>query len=127
MTWSSLRAFGLLRPLRGSACGLGQPDAFGHTPDQVAPNGHSYWDNYIADIAPGDAFLAIELDPASGTFTIPAASANRIYTLIWTTDLSTDKDKWMETPLGTGNPDAKIPIPDATAKSIFARIRVELP
>ena len=106
---------------------LDDHNASGHTPDEVAPNGHSYWDNYIADINPGDAFLAVELDPASGTFTIPAASHNRIYTLIWTTDLSTDKDQWTETPLGTGNPDAIIPIPDTTAKSFFARIRVELP
>ena len=106
---------------------LADHDASGHTPDQVAPNGHTYWDNYIADIDPGDMFLTIKLDPASGTLTIPAASPNRIYTLIWTTDLSTDKDKWKEVSLGSGDPDAKIPIPDTTAKSFFARVRVELP
>jgi hypothetical protein len=106
---------------------LADHDASGHTPEQVAPNGHTYWDNYIADIDPGDMFLTIKLDPASGTLTIPAASPNRIYTLIWTTDLSTDKDKWKEVSLGSGDPDAKIPIPDTTAKSFFARVRVELP
>ena len=106
---------------------LADHDASGHTPDQVAPNGYTYWDNYIADIDPGDMFLTIKLDPASGTLTIPTASPNRIYTLIWTTDLSTDKDKWKEVSLGSGNPDAKIPIPDTTAKSFFARVRVELP
>ena len=94
---------------------LADHDAPGHTPDQVAPNGYTYWDNYIADIDPGDMFLTIVLDPASGTLTIPAASANRIYTLIWTTDLSTDKDKWKEQPLGPVNPNAKISIPDPTA------------
>ena len=72
-------------------------------------------------------FLTIKLDPASGTLTIPAASANRIYTLIWTTDLSTDRDKWKEQPLGPVNPNAKISIPDPTAKSFFARVFVELP
>ena len=106
---------------------LADHDASGHAPDQVAPNGHTYWDNYIADIDPGDMFLTIKLDPASGTLTIPAASANRIYTLIWTTDLSTDRDKWKEQPLGPVNPNAKISIPDPTAKSFFARVFVELP
>ena len=106
---------------------LADHGASGHSPDEEAPNGRSYWDNYIADIDPGGAFLAVELDPASGAFTIPAASANRIYTLVWTTDLSADRDEWTETPLGTGDPDAMIPLPDTTAKSFFALIRVELP
>jgi hypothetical protein len=106
---------------------LADHGASGHSPDEEAPNGRSYWDNYIADIDPGGAFLAVELDPASGAFTIPAASANRIYTLVWTTDLSADRDEWTETPLGTGDPDAMIPLPDTTAKSFFALISVELP
>lgn len=99
--------------------------ASGHAAGETAPNGHTYWDNYIADIDPGDRFLAIKLDPASGTFTIPAASANRTYTLVWTTDLSADEDEWTEQSLGAGDPSAKISIP-TNAATFFSRVRAWL-
>ena len=104
---------------------LADHDAGGCTADQVAPNGSSYWDNYIADIDPDDAFLTIELDVSSYTFTIPAASTNRIYTLLWTTDLSTGE--WTELPLGVGNPSTANPLPIVDAPSLFVCVRVELP
>lgn len=104
---------------------LADHDAGGCTADQVAPNGRSYWDNYIADIAPDDAFLTIELDVSSYTFTIPAATPNRIYTLLWTTDLSTGE--WTELPLGVGNPSTANPLPIVDAPSLFVCVRVELP
>lgn len=104
---------------------LADHDAGGCTADQVAPNGRSYWDNYIADIDPDHAFLTIELDVSSYTFTIPAATPNRIYTLLWTTDLSTGE--WTELPLGVGNPSTANLLPIVDAPSLFVCVRVELP
>ena len=104
---------------------LADHDAGGCTADQVAPNGRSYWDNYIADIDPDHAFLTIELDVSSYTFTIPAATPNRIYTLLWTTDLSSGE--WTELPLGVGNPSTANPLPIVDAASLFVCVRVELP
>lgn len=104
---------------------LADHDAGGHTAEQSASNGHTYWDNYIADIDPDDAFLTIDLDVSSYTFTIPAASTNRIYTLLWTTDLSTGE--WTELPLGVGNPSTANPLPIVDAPSLFVCVRVELP
>jgi len=124
--WSNTKEFLTAQTLTPFEQWLADHAASGHAAGETAPNGHTYWDNYIADIDPGDRFLAIKLDPASGTFTIPAASANRTYTLVWTTDLSADEDEWTEQSLGAGDPDAVLPIP-TNAATFFSRVRAELP
>ena len=84
--------------------------ASGHAAGETAPNGRTYWDNYIADIDPGDTYLAIEIaDPSAGTFTIPAASPNRTYTLLWTTNLATGD--YQQQDLGPGAPAPSSPVP----------------
>ncbi len=90
---------------------LADHDAAGAAADDIAGDDvHTFWDYYLADIDPySSTFLAIEIaDPAAGTFTIPAASANRIYYLLWTTDLTQDMT---EQSLGAGDPSAAIPFP----------------
>lgn len=98
--------------------------ASGHTAGETAPNGRTYWDNYIADIDPGDTYLAIEIaDPSAGTFTIPAASPNRTYTLLWTTNLATGD--YQQQDLGPGAPSSSIPFP--TPADWYGGLEVALP
>ena len=58
----------------------------------IADNGHTYWENYIADIDPTSTNeLELVPNPTTGsTFTVPAASENRYYQLIYSTDLTGD-------------------------------------
>lgn len=98
--------------------------ASGHAAGETAPNGRTYWDNYIADIDPGDTYLAIEIaDPSTGTFTIPAASPNRTYTLLWTTNLATGD--YQQQDLGPGAPSTSIPFP--TPADWYGGLQVTLP
>ncbi|MBR3584133.1 MAG: S8 family serine peptidase [Kiritimatiellae bacterium] len=98
--------------------------ASGHAAGETAPNGRTYWDNYIADIDPGDTYLAIEIaDPSAGTFTIPAASPNRTYTLLWTTNLATGD--YQQQDLGPGAPSTSIPFP--TPADWYGGLQVTLP
>ena len=98
--------------------------ASGHAAGETAPNGRTYWDNYIADIDPGDTYLAIEIaDPSAGTFTIPAASPNRTYTLLWTTNLATGD--YQQQDLGAGAPSTSIPFP--TPADWYGGLQVTLP
>ena len=53
------------------------------------------------------------------------ADTARIYTLLWTTDLSTGE--WTELPLGVGNPSTANPLPIVDTPSLFVCVRVELP
>ena len=68
---------------------LGRHRAVGANPLALAPNGHTFYENYIADIDPASPFdLAIDFtDPASDTFGISNASADRYYQLLYTTNL----------------------------------------
>ena len=56
----------------------------------IASNGRTYWENYIADIDPTSTNeLAIVPDLSTGsTFTVPSASSNRYYQLIYSTNLA---------------------------------------
>ncbi len=103
---------------------LSAHEASGHDAGETAPNGRTYWDNYIADIDPGDTYLAIEIaDPSAGTFTIPAASPNRTYTFLWTTNLATGD--YQQQDLGAGAPSAPIAFP--TPGDWYGGLEVALP
>ncbi len=94
----------------------------GAAPSDPAPNGRTYWDNYLADIAPSAPYLAIEIaDPSAGTFTIPAASTNRAYTLLWTTNLATGP--YEQQPLAAPS----TPIPFPTSAEWYGGLQVTLP
>lgn len=69
---------------------LDEHDATGHAPTDEASNGHTYWDNYIADIDPRNTtWLEIEIpDSAATNFTFSPASTNRYYQLLYTTNLA---------------------------------------
>ncbi len=73
-------------------------------------NGQTYEWHYVTDIHPtNDTPLEIVItNAASGTFTIPAASPNRLYNLLWTTDLT---QSFTTNELGRGNPGHTIPFP----------------
>ena len=98
--------------------------ASGHAAGETAPNGRTYWDNYLADIDPSAPYLAIQIaDPSAGTFTIPAASTNRAYTLLWTTNLATGD--YQQQDLGLGAPSTSIPFP--TPADWYGGLSVTLP
>ena len=82
-------------------------------PDRTSTNatsGQTYGWHYVTDIHPtNDTPLEIVItNAASGTFTIPAASPNRLYNLLWTTDLT---QSFTTNELGRGNPVHTIPFP----------------
>ena len=57
-------------------------------PADTAPNGHTYTENYVADVPPSAPYLTVTLDPAAGgTLTIVPYSTNRDYQLLYWTNL----------------------------------------
>ena len=88
----------------------------------IAENGHTYWENYIADIDPTSTNeLAIVPDLSTGsTFTIPAASPNRYYQFIYSTNLSSS---FQTNYLGEGTTD---PISAPDSSDWYGSIRVLL-
>ena len=90
----------------------------------IAANGHTYWENYIADIDPTSSnFLEITFTSAvDGTFTIDPISPNRDYQLLYYTDLTSDADPAISN-LNT-SVDTSFPFP--TNATGFGRIRVTL-
>ena len=87
--------------------------------------GQTYGWHYVADI-PTDStdLLSISIpDPADGTFTIPSASSNRHYYLLYTTDLSLRA--YSTNDLETPSPTTPIPFP--TNSSWYGGLRVTLP
>jgi hypothetical protein len=87
----------------------------------MASNGHTYWDNYIADIDPASTdFLEVSFTAAAdGTFTITPHSDNRDYQLLYYTDLNGEPTR-----IVLDDPEAfALPL-DATG---FGRILVTLP
>ncbi len=71
---------------------LADHNASGHAADDEAANGHTYYQNYIADIDPASAtFLDISVtDPTTDHFSVSHASSNRWYQLLYTTNLAQD-------------------------------------
>ncbi|MBR6022180.1 MAG: S8 family serine peptidase, partial [Kiritimatiellae bacterium] len=63
---------------------LDEHNAPGHSPYETAPNAHTYWDNYLANIDPTNPFLEIILSP-DGTFTIDPFFTNRFYQFLYYT------------------------------------------
>ena len=61
-------------------------------------------------------------NPATSTYTIPAASTNRLYNLLWTTDLT---QSFTTNALGRGAPTALLPFPTNT--SWFGGLEVTVP
>ena len=90
-------------------------------PLDLAPNGHAYYENYIADIDPADPFLEIAFTAAGdGTFTIAPVSTNRSYKLLYYTDLMSDPAE-----SAIDDPSSTLTLP--TNATGFGRIRVTLP
>ena len=58
----------------------------------IAANGHTYYENYIADIDPSSStFLDLTVtDPTTDHFSVSHASSNRWYQLLYTTNLAQD-------------------------------------
>ena len=85
-------------------------DAPGHSPYETAPNAHTYWDNYIADIDPTNTtFLDLTVtDPATGRFTVTPVSTDRWYQLLYTTNLAQAFTN--TTPLGWGATNTPFPV-----------------
>jgi hypothetical protein len=70
---------------------LADHNASGHAADDEAGNGHTYYQNYIADIDPSSSFLDLTVtDPTSNHFSVSHASSNRWYQLLYTTNLAQD-------------------------------------
>ena len=97
-------------------------------PDPNSTNGtacgQTYEWHYVTDIHPtNDTPLEIVItNAASGTFTIPAASPNRLYNLLWTTDLT---QSFTTNDLGLGNPSQTIRFP--TTGSWYGGLEVTIP
>jgi hypothetical protein len=95
----------------------GYPEEPGST---IAANGHTYWENYIADT---DPTLTNELEivftsAGDGTFTIDPPSSNRVYRLVYWTNI-------LSAPVTNDLDPANLVFPtDATG---FGRLRVTLP
>ena len=72
--------------------------------DAVAPNGHTYGQNYAADIDPtsSDFLDLVVTDASSGQFTILNPSTNRYYQLLYTTDLTIPLESYETYNLGKG-------------------------
>ena len=66
---------------------LADHSSSGHAAAETASNGYTYWENYVADIDPADPFLTLVPATDGTAYTIPAASSNRYYQLLYTTDL----------------------------------------
>ena len=80
--------------------------------DAEAPNGHTYGENYAADINPASSdFLDLVVtDVSSGQFTILNYSTNRYYQLLYTTDLSLPLESYTATNLGKGATSGTFPV-----------------
>ena len=78
-------------------------DASGHAAGETAPNGMTYYENYIADIDPANTVALTLVPTASGSqFTIaPNASSNRYYQFIYSTNLA-EADAFATNNLGMG-------------------------
>ena len=97
---------------------LDEHDATGHSPYETAPNTHTYWDNYLADIDPTNQFLEIILSP-DGTFTIDPSSPDRTYKLLYYTNI-------LSLPV-TNDLDPSSTLVFPTNTTGFGRLRVTLP
>ena len=89
-----------------------------------AATGQTYGWHYATDIHPtNDTPLEIVItNPTNNTYTIPAASTNRLYNLLWTTDLT---QSFTTNTLGRGAPTALLPFPTNT--SWFGGLQVTIP
>ncbi len=100
---------------------LAAHNASGRTADEIADNGHTYWDNYIADIDPDATFLSLVPSETAGYLDIENASQNRYYQFIYYTNLLAAP---VIQELGPGYDEMRVPYPvDGT---FFARILVFL-
>ena len=87
------------------------------SPADTAPNGHTYTENYVADVPPSDPFLSVSFDSAAdGTLSIVPFSTNRVYQLLYWTNL-------LSAPITNDLTPTTLSLPtDATTG--FGRIRV---
>ena len=88
----------------------------------AAPNGYTYWQNYVADIDPSGDFLEIGFAATDGYLEIKNASASRYYELLVYEDLTADPVVF---DLGAGSADMTedFPVDDET---FFVRVRALL-
>ena len=98
---------------------LADHESSGRAAGEEADNGHTYWDNYLADVDPTQPFLHVTFAAATnGTFAIAPYSTNRAYQLLYYTDLNDD-------PSTNAIPDpSSFSLPDNATG--FGRIRVTL-
>ena len=99
---------------------LDEHDAPGHSPFDEAPNHHTYWDNYLADIDPTNTnWLEFSFaSPTTPTLSIVPFSPNRTYQLLYWTNLQSDPTNILLTPTNLSFP---------TDTTGFGRLRVTLP
>ena len=89
--------------------------------DAVAPNEHTYWDNYIADVAPDGAFLELAPSATAGYLDVENTSQSRYYQLVYYTDILGDPETEN---LGAGRDNMSVAYPvDGT---FFVRVRALL-
>ena len=89
----------------------------------VAPNGHTYGQNYIADIDPSsDDFLELDFATTVGNIEIKNASPNRYYELLVWTDLMAEPVVF-DLGVGCDGMTEVFPVDDET---FFARVRALL-
>ena len=97
----------------------------GHAAGDEADNGHTYWDNYIADVDPTNAFLSVAFaSSTNGNLDIGPVSTNRRYELWYYTDMTTYPTNPIINDLGRG---ATNPFTFPTNATGFGRIRVTIP
>ena len=99
---------------------LEENNASGHAADDTASNGHTYWENYIADTDPTSTnFLEVTFaSTTNGTLSIVPFSSNRTYQLLYWTNILSDPTNILLTPTNLSIP---------TDTTGFGRIRVTLP
>jgi len=95
-------------------------------PDATAANGLSYCENYIADLDPASTnrLRLVLPDPPADYFLVPAASTNRAYQLLWTTNLL-QPEATVTNDLPDLTPTNPVSFP--SVPSFFGRVRVSLP
>ena len=96
-------------------------------PARAATNetsGQTYEWHYVTDIstATNTPLEIVITNAATGTFTIPAASENRQYQLVYSTNLL---HGFATNDLGRGDPDTPVPFPSPS--DWFGRLRVFVP
>ena len=88
----------------------------------IAPGGQTYEWHYVTDISPADSNTTLEIVLTNDAFTIDPASTNRLYHLLWTTDLT---KPYVTNTLGRSSPTTTHPFPTNT--SWFGGIKVTIP